>query len=195
MTETCTATGIDTACLSCSKECPRDAAACAYVQQAAVAPTSTSHGFHAVLCVSHQRMTDCQQTVTLEKEYSQRRYNTFGGRIMCECCRHYRGRGAFESLGAGLAMAPGDIAFKSNFATFNPSTGAQSGFHARCFLPSPQEHSNAPLRPVSWQTFPPSLQTSPVRPGLHLPAAACCCFSKQCHNSRMLHSESSLAHD
>lgn len=30
---------------------------------------------------------------------------------------HYRGRGAFESMGAGLAMAPGDIAFKCNFAT------------------------------------------------------------------------------
>jgi 2,3-bisphosphoglycerate-independent phosphoglycerate mutase len=25
---------------------------------------------------------------------------------------YYRGRGAFESLGAGLAMVPGDIAFK-----------------------------------------------------------------------------------
>lgn len=25
---------------------------------------------------------------------------------------YYRGRGAFESMGAGLAMAPGDIAFK-----------------------------------------------------------------------------------
>jgi 2,3-bisphosphoglycerate-independent phosphoglycerate mutase len=32
-------------------------------------------------------------------------------------CRYYRGRGAFESMGAGLPMAPGDIAFKSNFAT------------------------------------------------------------------------------
>jgi 2,3-bisphosphoglycerate-independent phosphoglycerate mutase len=31
--------------------------------------------------------------------------------------RYYRGRGAFESMGAGLPMAPGDIAFKSNFAT------------------------------------------------------------------------------
>lgn len=38
-------------------------------------------------------------------------------------CRYYRGRGAFESLGAGLPMAPGDIAFKSNFATLNPATG------------------------------------------------------------------------
>eukprot|EP00775_Hariotina_reticulata_P006508 gene6508-6735_t len=37
--------------------------------------------------------------------------------------KYYRGRGAFESMGAGLPMAPGDIAFKSNFATFNPSTG------------------------------------------------------------------------
>ena len=30
---------------------------------------------------------------------------------------YYRGRGAFESLGAGLSMEPGDIAFKCNFAT------------------------------------------------------------------------------
>lgn len=33
-----------------------------------------------------------------------------------------RGRGAFESLGAGLHMDPGDIAFKSNFATYNVDT-------------------------------------------------------------------------
>lgn len=31
----------------------------------------------------------------------------------------YRGRGAFESMGAGLPMQPGDIAFKSNFATID----------------------------------------------------------------------------
>ncbi|GMH04288.1 hypothetical protein Nepgr_006127 [Nepenthes gracilis] len=36
---------------------------------------------------------------------------------------YYRGRGAFESMGAGLAMSPGDIAFKSNFATFDEKTG------------------------------------------------------------------------
>ncbi|KAL8240822.1 hypothetical protein R6Q59_014177 [Mikania micrantha] len=36
---------------------------------------------------------------------------------------YYRGRGAFESMGAGLAMAPGDIAFKSNFATLDEKTG------------------------------------------------------------------------
>mmetsp|Transcript_32653 Transcript_32653/g.82862 ORF Transcript_32653/g.82862 Transcript_32653/m.82862 type:complete len:503 (-) Transcript_32653:247-1755(-) len=36
---------------------------------------------------------------------------------------HYRGRGAFESMGAGIAMAPGDIAFKCNFATLDPATG------------------------------------------------------------------------
>lgn len=36
---------------------------------------------------------------------------------------YYRGRGAFESMGAGLAMSPGDIAFKSNFATLEESTG------------------------------------------------------------------------
>ncbi|KAK9845885.1 hypothetical protein WJX81_005130 [Elliptochloris bilobata] len=37
--------------------------------------------------------------------------------------RYYRGRGAFESMGAGIAMAPGDIAFKSNFATLDPASG------------------------------------------------------------------------
>ena len=37
--------------------------------------------------------------------------------------RYYRGRGAFESMGTGLDMAPGDIAFKSNFATLDPATG------------------------------------------------------------------------
>ncbi|WOL05649.1 hypothetical protein Cni_G14378 [Canna indica] len=36
---------------------------------------------------------------------------------------YYRGRGAFESMGAGLAMSPGDIAFKSNFATLDVKTG------------------------------------------------------------------------
>lgn len=36
---------------------------------------------------------------------------------------YYRGRGAFESMGAGLAMLPGDIAFKSNFATLDEKTG------------------------------------------------------------------------
>lgn len=35
----------------------------------------------------------------------------------------YRGRGAFESMGSGLAMSPGDIAFKCNFATLDPRTG------------------------------------------------------------------------
>eukprot|EP00475_Leptophrys_vorax_P004817 TRINITY_DN12883_c0_g1_i2.p1 TRINITY_DN12883_c0_g1~~TRINITY_DN12883_c0_g1_i2.p1 ORF type:complete len:454 (-),score=118.01 TRINITY_DN12883_c0_g1_i2:59-1420(-) len=29
---------------------------------------------------------------------------------------YYHGRGAFESMGAGLEMSPGDVAFKSNFA-------------------------------------------------------------------------------
>lgn len=33
------------------------------------------------------------------------------------CCRHYRGRGSFEAMGAGLHMDPGDVAFKCNFAT------------------------------------------------------------------------------
>eukprot|EP00899_Mesostigma_viride_P027477 jgi/Mesvir1/7914/Mv26581-RA.4 len=36
---------------------------------------------------------------------------------------YYRGRGAFESMGAGLPMSPGDIAFKSNFAFVNDGTG------------------------------------------------------------------------
>ncbi|KAG6541510.1 hypothetical protein Mapa_017107 [Marchantia paleacea] len=36
---------------------------------------------------------------------------------------YYKGRGAFESLGAGLAMSPGDIAFKSNFATIDDASG------------------------------------------------------------------------
>ncbi|CAM6097656.1 unnamed protein product [Calypogeia fissa] len=36
---------------------------------------------------------------------------------------YYRGRGAFKSLGAGLAMSPGDIAFKSNFATIDDRSG------------------------------------------------------------------------
>ncbi|KAL4518101.1 hypothetical protein Ndes2526B_g01464 [Nannochloris sp. 'desiccata'] len=34
----------------------------------------------------------------------------------------YRGRGAYESMGAGLSMQPGDIAFKCNFATLDPET-------------------------------------------------------------------------
>ncbi|KAH7446552.1 hypothetical protein KP509_01G061700 [Ceratopteris richardii] len=36
---------------------------------------------------------------------------------------YYRGRGAFESMGAGIAMSPGDIAFKCNFATIDDQTG------------------------------------------------------------------------
>ncbi|CAL9127497.1 uncharacterized protein LOC103973974 [Musa acuminata AAA Group] len=36
---------------------------------------------------------------------------------------YYHGRGAFESMGAGLAMSPGDIAFKSNFATLDEKSG------------------------------------------------------------------------
>lgn len=37
--------------------------------------------------------------------------------------RHYRGRGSFESLGSGLEMNLGDIAFKCNFATLDQDTG------------------------------------------------------------------------
>eukprot|EP01006_Ploeotia_vitrea_P022117 TRINITY_DN54532_c0_g1_i1.p1 TRINITY_DN54532_c0_g1~~TRINITY_DN54532_c0_g1_i1.p1 ORF type:complete len:429 (-),score=16.91 TRINITY_DN54532_c0_g1_i1:451-1737(-) len=35
---------------------------------------------------------------------------------------HYRGRGSFESMGAGIDMEAGDIAFKSNFATLDVPT-------------------------------------------------------------------------
>ncbi|KDO24190.1 hypothetical protein SPRG_10619 [Saprolegnia parasitica CBS 223.65] len=35
---------------------------------------------------------------------------------------NYRGRGAFEAMGAGLDMEPGDVAFKCNFATLDPTT-------------------------------------------------------------------------
>ena len=35
----------------------------------------------------------------------------------------YRGRGAFESMGAGCSVDPGDIAFKCNFATMDGRTG------------------------------------------------------------------------
>lgn len=36
----------------------------------------------------------------------------------------YRGRGAFESLGAGCSMIPGDIAFKCNLAMMSDESGA-----------------------------------------------------------------------
>lgn len=37
---------------------------------------------------------------------------------------YYRGRGAFETLGTGLAMQPGDIAFKCVFAAYDEQSGA-----------------------------------------------------------------------
>ncbi|KAI8647161.1 putative 2,3-bisphosphoglycerate-independent phosphoglycerate mutase [Parasitella parasitica] len=37
--------------------------------------------------------------------------------------RYYEGRGAFESMGAGLDMIPSDIAFKSNFAYLDKESG------------------------------------------------------------------------
>lgn len=36
---------------------------------------------------------------------------------------YYKGRGAFESMGTGLDMHPGDIAFKCNFAVLDTPTG------------------------------------------------------------------------
>ena len=35
----------------------------------------------------------------------------------------YRGRGAFESMGAGCSMSAGDIAFKCNLATLDEESG------------------------------------------------------------------------
>jgi 2,3-bisphosphoglycerate-independent phosphoglycerate mutase len=46
----------------------------------------------------------------------------------------YRGRGAFESLGAGCSMAPVDIAFKSNLATLGDATNIVK--HRRVECPS-----------------------------------------------------------
>lgn len=37
--------------------------------------------------------------------------------------RNYAGRGSFETMGAGLYMIPGDIAFKCNFATLDDERG------------------------------------------------------------------------
>lgn len=45
--------------------------------------------------------------------------------------RVYRGRGAFESLGAGLEVEDGDIAFKSNFAVLSESQ-TRIVMHRRC---------------------------------------------------------------
>lgn len=36
---------------------------------------------------------------------------------------YYRGRGAFETMGSGLYMEVGDIAFKCNFAVYDPTSG------------------------------------------------------------------------
>jgi 2,3-bisphosphoglycerate-independent phosphoglycerate mutase len=41
--------------------------------------------------------------------------------------QHYRGRGAFEALGAGLTVREGDVAFKSNFATVEALERAGAG--------------------------------------------------------------------
>ncbi|OWZ23885.1 2,3-bisphosphoglycerate-independent phosphoglycerate mutase [Phytophthora megakarya] len=38
---------------------------------------------------------------------------------------HYRGRGSFEAMGAGLPMSKGDVAFKCNFATVDEKEDGQ----------------------------------------------------------------------
>ncbi|KUF94469.1 Calmodulin [Phytophthora nicotianae] len=38
---------------------------------------------------------------------------------------HYRGRGSFEAMGAGLPMSKGDVAFKCNFATVEQNDDGQ----------------------------------------------------------------------
>uniref|UniRef100_H3GHD3 Metalloenzyme domain-containing protein n=1 Tax=Phytophthora ramorum TaxID=164328 RepID=H3GHD3_PHYRM len=40
-------------------------------------------------------------------------------------CGHYRGRGSFEAMGAGLPMNKGDVAFKCNFATVEENEDGQ----------------------------------------------------------------------
>lgn len=60
----------------------------------------------------------------------------------CVHYSHYRGRGAFESMGAGIAMAPGDIAFKCNYATLNKKTGLVEKRRAgACLLSGPSTFS------------------------------------------------------
>ncbi|RNE97028.1 2,3-bisphosphoglycerate-independent phosphoglycerate mutase-like [Trypanosoma rangeli] len=44
--------------------------------------------------------------------------------------QYYRGRGAYEALGAGMALDDTDIAFKSNFSVLDVSTGVVT--HRRC---------------------------------------------------------------
>ena len=41
-------------------------------------------------------------------------------------CSHYRGRGSFEAMGAGLKMSKGDVAFKCNFATVKKNEDGQT---------------------------------------------------------------------
>ena len=55
----------------------------------------------------------------------------------------YRGRGAFESMGAGLAMAPGDVAFKCNLASLareGGGGGEKGGDPATTAAPDPAAH-------------------------------------------------------
>ncbi|RNE97207.1 putative 2,3-bisphosphoglycerate-independent phosphoglycerate mutase [Trypanosoma conorhini] len=44
--------------------------------------------------------------------------------------QYYRGRGAYEALGAGMALEDTDVAFKSNFAVLDVRTGVVT--HRRC---------------------------------------------------------------
>lgn len=36
--------------------------------------------------------------------------------------KYYKGRGAFETMGSGLPMVDGDIAFKCNFSNIDPES-------------------------------------------------------------------------
>lgn len=49
----------------------------------------------------------------------------------------YRGRGAFEAMGGGISLQPGDVAFKCNFASMDEDTGIVT---ARCADRNPKMH-------------------------------------------------------
>ena len=50
----------------------------------------------------------------------------------------YRGRGALETMGSGLEMQEGDVAFKSNFACFAPTSDAATATAASATRSSPR---------------------------------------------------------